>query len=68
MRAKEYDLLVKCVEDGVSYGYSRAHKHTDTPDPMQLQSQIIQAVMNEICEWFEFRGDGYESEGSRLDT
>lgn len=62
MKAKEYDLLLRCVEDGVSYGFSRAHKHTDTPDPIQVQSQIIQAVMNEVCEWFKFEGDFNESE------
>lgn len=54
MKANMYKLIERCVEEGVQYGYTRAHKHTDHPTQEQLEDQIIQAVMNEICEWFEF--------------
>lgn len=54
MKANEYRLLVRCIEDGVQYGWMRAHKHTDEPDEELIKEQITQAVINEICEWFEF--------------
>lgn len=54
MRAKEYSLIDRCVEDGIQYGWQRAHKHTDTPDETWIRTQIHLAVMNEIAEWFEF--------------
>lgn len=51
---KIYQLLERCVEEGVAYGYMRAHKHCDTPDEVHLKDCINQGVMNEICEWFDF--------------
>jgi hypothetical protein len=54
MKAKEYNLITQCVETGVMLGWNRAHKHTDTPDPDTIRSAIEQAVLNEICEWFDF--------------
>ena len=54
MKAKEYNLIAQCVETGVMLGWNRAHKHTDTPDPDTIRNAIEQAVLNEICEWFDF--------------
>jgi hypothetical protein len=53
---KTYLLLDRCIEDGINYGYQRAFKHTDTPDETWIKTQIYQAVMNEISEWFEIKG------------
>ena len=61
MKPNAYKLLERCVEDGVSYGYNRAHKHTDSPSQAQIEDQIIQAIMNEICEWFDFNETEEES-------
>lgn len=61
MVANEYNLMEQCVEDGVSIGWLRAHKHTDTPTPTQIQQQIMDAVMNEICEWFVFNGGKHDN-------
>jgi len=54
MKPKTYPILVDAVENGVKYGYHRAHKHNDDPDQDQITDAIISAVINEICEWFEF--------------
>jgi len=54
MKAKEYNLMSMAVEQGISYGYSRAFKHTDTPDEEAIKKAIYEAVMNEICENFYF--------------
>ena len=55
---KAYNLLDRCVEDGVRYGLSRAYKHTDTPTQEHMENEIALAVMNEICTWFDFKGVG----------
>ena len=54
MKPDAYKLLEQCVEDGVAYGINRAYKHNDAPTPAQIQEKITQAVMHEICEWFQF--------------
>ena len=54
MKAKEYNLIAECVENGIMLGWNRAHKHTDNPEPGFIREQIEQAVLNEICEWFDF--------------
>lgn len=60
MKPKTYPILVDAVENGVKYGYHRAHKHNDNPDREQITDAITNAVINEICEWFEI--DGLENE------
>ena len=53
MKAKEYNLIAQCVETGVMLGWNRAYKHSE-PEPQHIRDQIEQAVLNEICEWFDF--------------
>jgi hypothetical protein len=54
MRAKEYEVLSRAVEEGVAYGLMRAHKYTDKPSEQHLSNEVHQAVMGSISEWFEF--------------
>jgi hypothetical protein len=54
MKAKEYNLIAQCVETGVMLGWNRAHKYDENPDPEAIRDAIEQAVLNEICEWFDF--------------
>lgn len=61
MKAKEYLLLARCVEDGIQYGINRAHKHTESPTREHLVREIENAVMNEICTWFNFE-DSYDEQ------
>jgi len=57
MKAKEYNLIYKCVEDGIEYGWNRAHKHVEDPEPQNIKDAIHLAIMNELCEWFTFEED-----------
>lgn len=57
MKVKTYSVIERAVEDGVNYGWNRAHKYTDSPTEDELKQQMMMAVMHEICEWVEF--DGY---------
>ena len=42
------------VEIGVEMGWNRAHKHEDNPSEQTIQHHIQEALMQEICERFEF--------------
>ena len=54
MKPKTYSLLERCVEDGASYGYRRAFKHTDNPPEEVIFDSIVSGVMLELSAWFDF--------------
>jgi hypothetical protein len=54
MRVRAYDVLRRAIEEGVEYGWRRAHKHTDTPDEETIKDQIVTGILNEVCEIFDF--------------
>jgi len=45
MKVRAYPVLYRAVEDGVAYGWRRAHKHIDTPDAETIKEQIVRAVL-----------------------
>jgi hypothetical protein len=47
-------MIATAVDTGTLLGWHRAHKHTDTPTDEQVHDAIVDAVMLEICEWFNF--------------
>lgn len=57
MKVDEYRILRESVEAGVLCGWARAHKHTDSPTPDQIQTAIADSIMLEIGEYFVFDGD-----------
>jgi hypothetical protein len=54
MKPKTYSLLERCVEDGAARGYRRAHKHTDNPNEEAICENVVDAIMLELSEWFDF--------------
>jgi hypothetical protein len=54
MKPDSYKLLMRCIEDGIEYGWNRAHKHEDNPSPEHIKEQIELAIQTEVCEWFIF--------------
>jgi hypothetical protein len=60
MKAKEYNLLIQCIENGVDHGMLRtehmlrAYKYDDKPSNEQIKQTIVDSVLFEICEWFNF--------------
>lgn len=61
MKPKFYPLLERCIEDGLAFGWVRAHKHDDNPDPQHIQNAQYEAVINELHAWFKFeQGDDIE--------
>lgn len=53
-RVNLYAIISRAVEEGVGYGWTRAHKHTNEPDREAAVEAIFNAVMSELCEVLEF--------------
>jgi len=54
MRVRAYEVLRRAIEEGLEYGWRRAHKHTDTPDESAIKEEVLQGILNEVCEVFDF--------------
>ncbi|MFZ5786066.1 MAG: hypothetical protein ACOY3Y_06460 [Acidobacteriota bacterium] len=54
MRVRAYGVLRRAIEEGLEYGWRRAHKHADKPDEASLKDEVLQGIMNEVCEVFDF--------------
>ena len=57
VRVNTYEIISRAVESGISYGWSHAHKHTDTPTEEEVKNQIEMGIMNEMCEVLLFDDD-----------
>lgn len=63
---KTYDLLDRCVCDGIEMGYKRAFKHTDSLKEELVKEHIHREIMNEICTWFNIINEKTEREWQGL--
>ncbi len=54
IRFKTYRLIERAVEEGIAYGYQRAHKHHDNPGKDHIAIEIEQAVMASLDEIIDF--------------
>ncbi len=54
MTPKFMQLLETCIMDGVVWGHTRAYKHNDQPSKAEINEAIVNAVILEIHEWFDF--------------
>ena len=54
MKPKLHKVLEIAVEQGVSYGYQRAHKHVENPTEGAIIDSIVEQVINSLDDWFEF--------------
>jgi hypothetical protein len=50
-------ILERCINEGLDYGYNRAHKHTNTPTRAVMLDEMEQAVWHEINEYFIFENE-----------
>jgi hypothetical protein len=62
VRVKTYPLMSEAVEIGTNRGWRRAHKHTDEPREFEICAAIEQAIMEEICERFDFDLDDVQEQ------
>ena len=54
MKPKFMPLLDKCILDGVILGHDRAYEHNNAPERHEINEAIVNAVMDEINDWFDF--------------
>ena len=54
MKPKFDKILEMAVEQGVSYGYRRAHKHIENPTEGAIIDSVVEQVMNSLDEYFTF--------------
>jgi hypothetical protein len=50
MKIRTRTALAQAIERGIDWGYSRAHKYTDTPDESRIKESIETEIWNEIDE------------------
>ena len=53
MKPKPQMVLGMCIQEGIAFGWNRAHKHTDTPSEADLKREIEQEIWNQVWEWFD---------------
>lgn len=53
LKPKTWKVLEMAIEEGVAYGWQRAHKHDDHPSEDAIKQAIAQAVASSIGEWFD---------------
>jgi hypothetical protein len=54
LRVNIYKVVSEAVEQGVTYGYRRAHKHVDNPDEEHMKQELFNGVLNALCEVIDF--------------
>ena len=54
MKIKMYQLISRAIEEGVDFGWNRAHKHSEKPEKNTVLDSIHSEVMSQICEVFDF--------------
>lgn len=57
VKVRVYSYVDEKMEDAITYGIMRAHKHTDKPSEEHIVSEIHLAVMNSLCDIFDFGED-----------
>jgi hypothetical protein len=57
MKPNFHKILETAVEQGVSYGYRRAHKHVENPTEGAIIDNVVEQVMNSLDEWFDFEDE-----------
>ena len=54
VRINTYAILSRAIEQGIDWGYLHAHKNTDAPTEDALKEQLLNDIMNEVCEVVDF--------------
>jgi len=57
MKPKFRIILEQAIDEGVSTGFFRAHKHNEDPTPEEIIEAIQEAVMSKMYEYFIFEED-----------
>ena len=58
MQPKTYKVLDRAIEEGIRYGINRSMKREHSLTDEQFIDEVRNAIMNEICEWFDIADTG----------
>jgi hypothetical protein len=53
MKPKPHLVLDMCIQNGIDYGWVRAHKHFEKPPEGIIKQEIADAIWHEVYEWFD---------------
>lgn len=59
MKIRTYEVVSRAIEEGIAYGWMRAHKHTDKPGEETIKAEIENAILNslsEVVNWEDVQG------------
>ena len=54
MTPKFMPVLEMCIDNGLSRGWHRAHKHNANPDERSILNEQATCIIGELYEWFDF--------------
>ena len=54
MKPKFYFILQEAIEQGISRGFYKAHKHAENPSEDTVIGSIQEYVMESLHEYFDF--------------
>lgn len=57
MRPNFQKVLQLALEEGVRFGYNRAHKHVESPHEDAVVDCVVESVTNSLYDWFDFGGE-----------
>jgi hypothetical protein len=62
VKINAYRVIDDAVDRAVGYGYRRARKYSENPSEDHFIQEIHRAVMNELCEIFDFNDENEKNE------
>jgi hypothetical protein len=57
MKPKFRSVLEMALEEGVRFGWNKAHKHNHNPDVDAAADAIMTEIMNSLDTWFDLDED-----------
>lgn len=53
MKPKFLPIFEQCLEEGIRFGYNRAHKHVENPSIDAIVDSISTEIMNSLSTYFD---------------
>ena len=54
IKLNSYRIITDKIEEGINWGWSRSHKHSDNPGEDVIKEQIYNEITNVLCEVIDF--------------
>ncbi len=54
LQVRTYEVFARALEEGIDWGWKRAHKHADSPTEEQVKQAMYNAVLGTVLEVFDF--------------